>query len=82
MGQALAGKSPTFETVETDEDDTAVILYTSGTTGSPRAPSCATATCATTSCTSNRLFGSRPGDPDTTLCACRSSTPSVQTVHP
>ena len=36
LGQALAGQPPTFETVPTDEDDTAVILYTSGTTGQPK----------------------------------------------
>ena len=36
LGQALAGQPPTFETVATDEDDTAVILYTSGTTGQPK----------------------------------------------
>ena len=32
----LAGQSATFETVERDDDDTAVILYTSGTTGQPK----------------------------------------------
>ena len=31
-----AASPPTFETVATDEDDTAVILYTSGTTGQPK----------------------------------------------
>lgn len=34
--QAMASASPDFETVETSEDDTAVILYTSGTTGQPK----------------------------------------------
>ncbi len=33
---ALAGLEPTPEVAETDEDDTAVILYTSGTTGKPK----------------------------------------------
>jgi long-chain acyl-CoA synthetase len=36
LGQGIAGQPPTFETVATDEDDTAVILYTSGTTGQPK----------------------------------------------
>src|SRR5687768_7870344 len=31
MGRAMAGQPPTFDTVQTDEDETAVILYTSGT---------------------------------------------------
>ncbi len=35
LGQGMGNQPPTFETVETDEDDTAVILYTSGTTGQP-----------------------------------------------
>jgi long-chain acyl-CoA synthetase len=34
--QAMAGVSAEFETVATSEDDTAVILYTSGTTGQPK----------------------------------------------
>ncbi len=33
LGAGMGTQPPTFETVETDEDDTAVILYTSGTTG-------------------------------------------------
>src|SRR5579859_6102541 len=32
----MASASADFETVETSEDDTAVILYTSGTTGQPK----------------------------------------------
>ncbi len=34
--QAIAAAPQAFETVATDEDDTAVILYTSGTTGQPK----------------------------------------------
>jgi len=33
---ALAGQSPSFETVETAPDDAAFIIYTSGTTGQPK----------------------------------------------
>ncbi|MBO0805424.1 MAG: long-chain fatty acid--CoA ligase [Nocardiopsaceae bacterium] len=36
LTQALASAPPEFETIATDEDDTAVILYTSGTTGQPK----------------------------------------------
>ena len=36
MGRAMSSQPPTFEAVQTDEDDTAVILYTSGTTGQPK----------------------------------------------
>jgi long-chain acyl-CoA synthetase len=36
LGQLMYGKSPAFDTVTTYADDTAVILYTSGTTGSPK----------------------------------------------
>src|SRR5687767_5622014 len=33
LGEALAGKAPTFDAVVTEATDTAIILYTSGTTG-------------------------------------------------
>jgi long-chain acyl-CoA synthetase len=36
LGQIMAGNSPVFETVRTKETDTAVIVYTSGTTGKPK----------------------------------------------
>ncbi|MEA1966948.1 MAG: long-chain fatty acid--CoA ligase [Thermodesulfobacteriota bacterium] len=36
LGQFIAGQSPQCDTVQTDPDDTAVILYTSGTTGLPK----------------------------------------------
>ncbi len=36
FGRFIAEKSPVFDTVTTDFDDTAVILYTSGTTGFPK----------------------------------------------
>jgi long-chain acyl-CoA synthetase len=36
FAEALAGLEPTPGLAETDEDDTAVILYTSGTTGKPK----------------------------------------------
>lgn len=36
MGQFMAGKPPEFDTRQLNSDDTAVILYTSGTTGFPK----------------------------------------------
>lgn len=36
LGQMMSAQQPTFETVQTDALDTAVILYTSGTTGQPK----------------------------------------------
>ncbi|MEX5635070.1 long-chain-fatty-acid--CoA ligase [Parafrankia sp. FMc2] len=36
LARAVAGQPSTFSTVERDDDDTAVILYTSGTTGRPK----------------------------------------------
>ena len=40
----LAAAIPDYEVADRDDEDTAVILYTSGTTGEPRAPSLPTAT--------------------------------------
>lgn len=36
LGQAMHNKPPAYPTVQTNADDTAVILYTSGTTGKPK----------------------------------------------
>lgn len=36
LGMMMKGRAPTFETVQTMPEDTAVILYTSGTTGRPK----------------------------------------------
>jgi long-chain acyl-CoA synthetase len=36
LGMLMAGRGPAFDTVQTNSDDTAVILYTSGTTGQPK----------------------------------------------
>jgi long-chain acyl-CoA synthetase len=36
MGQLMAGQSPVCDTAQTSTEDTAVILYTSGTTGNPK----------------------------------------------
>ena len=36
LGRVMVGQPPVFDTAQTMPDDTAVILYTSGTTGSPK----------------------------------------------
>lgn len=36
LGQVMHNKPPAYPTVQTESDDTAVILYTSGTTGKPK----------------------------------------------
>ncbi|MFL6158524.1 MAG: long-chain-fatty-acid--CoA ligase [Marmoricola sp.] len=61
LGQALAGKSPVFEAVLRPETETAVILYTSGTTGQPKGAELTHANLVLNALTCNRLFGSKPG---------------------
>ena len=36
LGALMNGMSPTFDTISTSAEDTAVIVYTSGTTGQPK----------------------------------------------
>ncbi|MFL6134174.1 MAG: long-chain-fatty-acid--CoA ligase [Nocardioidaceae bacterium] len=67
LGRALAGQSPVFESVSTSETDTAVILYTSGTTGQPKGAELSHANMVMNALTSNRLFGSLATDHDTHL---------------
>jgi long-chain acyl-CoA synthetase len=67
LGGALAGQSPVFESVSTAEIDTAVILYTSGTTGQPKGAELSHANMVMNALTSNRLFGTLATDHDTHL---------------
>ncbi|HET8560808.1 MAG TPA: long-chain fatty acid--CoA ligase [Marmoricola sp.] len=60
LGQALQDQSTVFETVVRDETDTAVILYTSGTTGQPKGAELSHSNLVLNALTSNRLFDSRP----------------------
>ncbi|MFS3129825.1 long-chain-fatty-acid--CoA ligase [Nocardioides sp. Bht2] len=68
LGQALAGQAPTFETVATDADDTAVILYTSGTTGQPKGAELRHSNMHSNALTGRELFGADEENPDTYLC--------------
>ncbi|BAL90545.1 putative acyl-CoA synthetase [Actinoplanes missouriensis 431] len=60
LGQALAGQSPVFETVQRAETDPAVILYTSGTTGQAKGAELSHANLVFNALTCNRLFGTQP----------------------
>ena len=68
MGAAMASQPPTFETVATDEDDTAVILYTSGTTGQPKGAELRHRNMRDNALAGAELFGADAAKPDTYLC--------------
>jgi long-chain acyl-CoA synthetase len=67
LGQALAGMDGTFATVETDEDDTAVILYTSGTTGQPKGAELRHRNMRDNASLGTEIWGIDPEDPETFL---------------
>ena len=67
LGRALADRPPTFESVTTAETDTAVILYTSGTTGRPKGAELSHSNLVLNALTCNRLFDSRQTVHDTHL---------------
>ncbi|MET8983560.1 long-chain fatty acid--CoA ligase [Streptomyces sp. NPDC004539] len=63
-----AGRPPVFGTVATDEDDTAVILYTSGTTGRPKGAELRHRNMRDNVLIDEVLFGASVERPDTFLC--------------
>jgi long-chain acyl-CoA synthetase len=67
LGQALAGMEATFATVETDEDDTAVILYTSGTTGQPKGAELRHRNMRDNALLGEQIWGIDPEHPETFL---------------
>ncbi len=68
LGQGMAGQAPTYTTVEVDDEDTAVILYTSGTTGQPKGAELRHRNMRDNALTGEALFGASSDDPDTYLC--------------
>ena len=67
LGQGIAQQAPTFEAVATDEDDTAVILYTSGTTGQPKGAELRHRNMRDNALSGRELFGASSATPDTYL---------------
>lgn len=68
LGQGIAQQPPTFDTVETDDDDTAVILYTSGTTGQPKGAELRHRNMRDNATLGEALFQATSDRPDIALC--------------
>ncbi|MFF4693860.1 long-chain fatty acid--CoA ligase [Streptomyces sp. NPDC001307] len=68
LGQAVAGMSPLFEPAVTEPGDTAVILYTSGTTGQPKGAELSHANTMMNVMANNRLFQSEPATDSHVVC--------------
>jgi long-chain acyl-CoA synthetase len=64
---ALLGHAPTFDTHQTESTDTAVILYTSGTTGRPKGAELSHGNLLFNAVGVMRLFGEHPQGHDTIL---------------
>ena len=68
LGRALAGQPPAFDTVAVADDDTAVILYTSGTTGQAKGAELRHRNMRDNALVARELFHADPERPDTYLC--------------
>ncbi len=60
MAQGMKDQSAVFESAQTAETDTSVILYTSGTTGQPKGAALSHSNLVMNAMTCNRLFDSKP----------------------
>ena len=60
MGAATKDQSPVFSAVQTRENDAAVILYTSGTTGQPKGAELSHSNLVMNALESNRMLGADP----------------------
>lgn len=68
LGAAMADQAPTFETYDASDEDTAVILYTSGTTGQPKGAELTHANMTSNALSGEALFNADAERPDTYLC--------------
>lgn len=66
---SLAGQPPVFESAATESTDTAVILYTSGTTGKPKGAELSHANLVLNAMTCNRMFGATVSEHERHLLA-------------
>lgn len=62
MGMLMHEQSPVYETVQTKGDETAVILYTSGTTGQPKGAELSHSNMVMNAALSDRMYQSQPDD--------------------
>ncbi|MFF0815721.1 long-chain fatty acid--CoA ligase [Rhodococcus sp. NPDC003318] len=67
LDTAVSEQSDVFASAATEPDDTAVVLYTSGTTGKPKGAELSHANMVMNAVTANRLFDSNPVRRDTAL---------------
>ncbi|MFD9961872.1 long-chain fatty acid--CoA ligase [Amycolatopsis sp. NPDC058986] len=68
LSDALAGQPKTFESVVTEATDTAVILYTSGTTGQPKGAELSHGNTMLNVLTANRILRNRPAADSHVVC--------------
>ena len=68
LGQGIGQQPSTFDTVEVDDDDTAVILYTSGTTGQAKGAELRHRNMLSNALVGKELFAADAERPDTYLC--------------